>query len=146
METVKVYRMERFDGAGAFAAMSWDAYEEFSRLHNINGLENPDAFPTPWIDWDLQADPNWDELAEHGSGVIFGCCHADTLREWFPPHTLGLLDEHDIKLTVWEVPADAVARSDRQAAFLRDKAELLERCPASALYEPEAQLDLNLAA
>ena len=114
METVKVYRMERFDGSGAFAAMSWEAYEEFSRLHNINGLENPDAFPTPWIDWDLQADPNWDELAEHGSGVIFGCCHADTLREWFPPHTLGLLDEHDIKLTVWEVPSPAPSPASRR--------------------------------
>ena len=111
METVKVYRMERFDGSGAFAAMSWEAYEEFSRLHNINGLENPDAFPTPWIDWDLQADPNWDELAEHGSGVIFGCCHADTLREWFPPHTLGLLDP--VELIALPTPAAEVVGSSR---------------------------------
>jgi hypothetical protein len=48
-------------------------------------------------------------------------------------------------LTVWEVPEEAVAVSEYQVVFDKDRAALLERLPVSALYAPERQGELQLA-
>jgi hypothetical protein len=66
---------------------------------------------------------------------VFGFRSLKQAREWFPPPLVPVLDELNLSLTVWEVPAKFAAKSEHQAVFLKDHAKLLERLPPAALYE-----------
>lgn len=135
---MKVYRLETPDGLGAFYAGAF-VYDEPA----IEAGIHPDpednifhsretGFPGPATDTALIEDVerkgfNWRE-------GVFGFRSLKQARKWFPRPLLPTLDELHQTLTVWDVPASEVAKSDHQAVFLKDHAKLLGRFPPDALY------------
>lgn len=153
MGTVTVLRLEDTRGVGCFKAADMQDYTDAAvRAGLMTAKEDlwdhfhsaARGFPAPFDDEELS-----DALDEVGLDLYacnFGFPDRDIARQWFPPCMANALVANNQTLTVWEVPEEHFAASDRQCVFRRDLATLVERLPVSALYEPDRQAQLPLAA
>lgn len=147
---MRVYRFEDPSGSGCFecgALYDYDAAAIDAGIHPDPDLifhSTELGFPPPWNDASLTEDA----LTKGYTTADLNCGFAtrDQAREWFPPELTAALERHGQTLTVWEVDEEDAASGDRQVMFHKPSATLLERLPPSALYQPERQAELPLAA
>jgi hypothetical protein len=145
MGTVTVLRLEDAKGRGCFEVAAMQDYttaavvaglmtreeDEYAHFHSAER-----GCPAPSMDYALQDAFTARNFTMWTRGARFGFPSAEVAREWFPPCMVDALKANKQTLTVWEVPEDAVAASDRQCVFRRDQAKLIERLPVEALYDP----------
>jgi len=128
-QTIRVYRVENENGAGAYHGGASCAVRDYRNRKGCTVYDHPG----PWDDDGLSefwgATPTSERNAYH-----FGFRSKAQLRRWFfSAKMLAALDANGMRLAVYDCPAPAVIHGTRQTIFKRPEATLVERLPLATL-------------
>ena len=116
---LRIFRLEDDDGRGIYhSGRCWPAIEGSERI-------SQSGHPSPYEDG----------MQGWGHEHIFGFASFGQLLMWFPPQFHSMIDDAEIRLTIYEVDEVHVSRGKSQVAFNANYAERVD-CQPLVGYRP----------